>query len=172
GKASNVLIPGMGTNLAKTAKKMGVDPAEAILRLFEQKQHNIGAIMFYGSQKDLFNFLTSPMIAVSCDCGSTTSASTHPRYYGSWPKVLGRFVREKGLLTWEEAIRKMTGLPATTLGMNRRGFIAPGLIADITVFDPKTIIDKATYIKPKQYAIGVKYVFIDGKPSLVKGKVT
>ncbi len=172
GAPSKVLLPNLGTNLAEVAQKNGVQPAEALLNLFEQKKHNISAIMFYGAKKDLYRFLKSPMVAISCDCGSTTSSSTHPRYYGSWPKVLGRYVRKKHLLTWEQAIRKMTGLPATTSGMVRRGFLAEGMVADITVFDPKTIIDKATYKDPKQYAKGVKFVFVNGRPAIVKGKVT
>jgi N-acyl-D-aspartate/D-glutamate deacylase len=172
GAPSKILLPNLGTNLAEVAQKDGVQPAEALLNLFEQKKHNISAIMFYGAKKDLYRFLQSPMIAISCDCGSTTSSSTHPRYYGSWSKVLGRYVREKHLLTWEQAIRKMTGLPATTSGMVRRGFLAEGMIADITVFDPKTIIDKATYKDPKQYAKGVKYVFVNGHSAIVNRKVT
>ncbi len=172
GGAENVLLPNLQTTLAEVAENMEVPPAEAALRLFEREEHNLNAILFYGFRGDLVRLLQNPMVAVSCDCGATAARSTHPRYYGSWPKVLGQFVRERRLLTWELAIQKMTGLPATMLGMVRRGFIAEGMVADLTVFDPKTVIDRATYQNPKQYAKGIKHVFVRGRPALRRGTVT
>src|SRR5699024_6540571 len=106
------------------------------------------AILRFGAEEDLVNFLQNPTTAVACDCGASKTAY-HPRYFGTFPRVLGNYVREQGVLTWENAVRKMTGLPATMIGMVDRGFLAPGMVADITVFDPNTIIDHATFEQPE-----------------------
>ena len=96
----------------------------------------------------------------------------HPRNYGTFARVLGRYVRERKVLTLEEAVRKMTSLAATRAGLFDRGVLRTGLAADITVFNPDTIIDRADFLKPHQYAEGVVHVFVNGKPVLLDGKVT
>jgi N-acyl-D-amino-acid deacylase len=116
--------------------------------------------------------LQYPDAAVACDCGATTSTRTHPRNYGTYPRVLGRYVRERGVLTWEDAIRKMTGLPASIVGMVERGFLVAGMVADITVFDPETVIDHATYEDPARLSDGIRHVLVDGRLALRDGAVT
>ena len=96
----------------------------------------------------------------------------HPRAFGTFPRVLGRYVREQHVLTWEDAIRKMTALPANTIGMVDRGFVAPGMAADVTVFDPATVIDRATYEDPGQLSEGIRLVLVNGRVALRDGKVT
>jgi len=96
----------------------------------------------------------------------------HPRCFGAFPRFLGRYVREKKLIFWEEAIRRITGLPAKKLGLTRRGFIKQGYLADITIFDPKTIIDRATYDNPYQYPKGIEWVLVNGEVVVRKSKHT
>ncbi|MFD4669655.1 amidohydrolase family protein [Lentzea sp. NPDC058450] len=150
----------------------GVTIGEAIMRILAAHNGWVLAVMHIGSEDDLSRFLTDPFIAFSSDGGVTESAETHPRHYGSYPRVLGRYVRERGLLTWEEAIRKMTGLPATMVGVVDRGFLAEGMAADVTVFDPRTISDRATFENPKQYSVGVRWVFVNGELALINGEPT
>src|SRR5207248_1474685 len=92
--------------------------------------------------------------------------------YGNFTRVLGHYVREEKLLPWEAAVRKLSGLPATNLGLDRRGFLKEGHFADLVVFDPRTIADKATYERPHQYAVGVRHVWVNGVPVLKDGEHT
>jgi N-acyl-D-amino-acid deacylase len=116
--------------------------------------------------------LQYPATAVACDCGATTETRTHPRMYGTFPRVLGHYVRERHVLSWEDAIRKMTSLPANIVGLVDRGYLEPGMAADITIFDPRTVIDHATYENPAQLSEGIRYVLVNGKVALRDGKVT
>lgn len=174
GVPENIAFPALGN--ATLSDLMlgygGVTIGEAVMRILEEHDGDISAVMQIGSESDLINFLQDPFVAISSDGGVTESAATHPRHYGTYPRVLGHYVRELGVLSWEEAIRKMTGLPATMLGMVDRGFIAEGMAADITVFDPNAIIDRATFSEPKQYAEGVRWVFVNGALALDDGEPT
>jgi N-acyl-D-aspartate/D-glutamate deacylase len=96
----------------------------------------------------------------------------HPRWYGTFPRVLGVYVREKKVLTLPDAIRKMTSLPASITGWSDRGLLRPGMAADITVFDPKTVSDKASFENPRQYPVGIPYVIVDGIVVINKGEHT
>src|SRR3954470_10551431 len=126
----------------------------------------------FGSEQDLVRILKYPAASIACDCGATLNTRQHPRAWGSFPRVLGRYVREQHVLTWEDAIRKMTALPANTIGMIDRGYIAPGMAADITVFDPNTVIDRATYEDPAQVSEGIRDVIVNGVVALRNGKPT
>ena len=106
--------------------------------------------------------LQDPSTSMACDCGASTATRVHPRFYGSFPRVLGRYVREQKIMSWEQAIRKSSWLPAATIGMSDRGLIALGMAADITVFDPNTIIDHATYENPALPSEGVRHVLVNG----------
>jgi N-acyl-D-amino-acid deacylase len=99
-------------------------------------------------------------------------ANPHPRAYGNFARVLGRYVRDERALTLEDAIRRLTSFPATTLGLRRRGSLAPGYFADVVVFDPATIEDHATFAQPHQYATGVRHVFVNGTRVLADGEHT
>jgi dihydroorotase/N-acyl-D-amino-acid deacylase len=104
--------------------------------------------------------------------GPLSESKSHPRAWGTFPRILGKYVREEKLLTLEEAVRKMTSRPATRVGLSDRGILRPGMAADITVFDPATIRDVATFQDPNHYSEGVKYVFVNGKAVVAEGKIT
>ena len=144
---------------------------ETTMQILET-EGSLRTIYSFGHEDDYANFLQHPLIAVASDGGATTSDSVHPRRYGSQPRTLGKFVREEGLISWEEAILKMTSLPASMIGLSDRGYIAEGMVADITIFDPDSIIDNATFDDPKQYADGVEHVFVNGQLALTNGELT
>jgi N-acyl-D-amino-acid deacylase len=99
-------------------------------------------------------------------------SNPHPRAYGNFARVLGKYVREGKIIPIKEAIRRLSGLPATNLGLDHRGFLKEGMFADVVVFDPATITDRATFEKPHQYAVGVKHVFVNGVQVLNDGEHT
>ena len=123
-------------------------------------------------EKDVERIMKHPLTMIGSDGRLTEPGSghPHPRWYGAFPRVLGHYVREKGVLTLEEAIRKMTSLPAMRVGLKQRGQIKPGHYADLVIFDPKKIIDKATFTDPHQYPEGIHYVLINGIAAIAKGK--
>jgi len=170
GGAEGVYLPAVKRELVDIAREMNVSAGEAVLRILEQR--NETGIMRFGSEADLVKILQYPATSMACDCGATLNTRQHPRAWGSFPRVLGRYVREQHVLTWEDAIRKMTALPANTIGMADRGYLAPGMAADITVFDPNTIVDHATYEEPARLSEGVRYVFVNGVVALRGGAAT
>jgi N-acyl-D-amino-acid deacylase len=104
--------------------------------------------------------------------GPLSKSKAHPRAFGTFPRVLGYYVREEHTMRLEEAVRKMTSLAASRTGLQDRGILRPGMFADVTVFDPKTIKDTATFNDPLHYSIGVKYVFVNGRPVIWDGAIT
>ena len=104
--------------------------------------------------------------------GPYKNALPHPRFYGTYPRILGRYVREEGLLTWEEAIRKLSGLPAEILGLEERGTLAEGHFADLAIFDPEEIRGVATFEDPFHYSVGMRYVLVNGTPVVDEGEYT
>lgn len=167
---SSVYLPETRRFLTDLMREMKVSAGEAVMRLIEQGDPTmIGA---FGIESDLQKILQYPDTSVACDCGATAETSIHPRFYGSFPRILGRYVREEKILTWENAVRKMTALPAATIGMIDRGYLAPGMAADVTVFDPRTVIDRATYENPAAGSEGIKHVFVNGVHALRDGMVT
>jgi N-acyl-D-amino-acid deacylase len=170
GGASGVSLPALKRELVDIAREQQVSPGEAVVRILEQR--NETGIMRFGLEEDLVRILKYPAASIACDCGATLNTRQHPRAWGSFPRVLGRYVREQHVLTWEDAIRKMTALPANTIGMIDRGFIAPGMAADVTVFDPNTVVDRATYEDPAQLSEGIRDVIVNGVVALRNGKPT
>ena len=120
---------------------------------------------FAMDKEDVENIMKHPQTMIASDgrLVKPGDGHPHPRWYGTFPRVLGHYVREKNTLSLSEAIYKMTLLPAKTIGLNDRGLIKEGMIADITIFNPETIIDKATFDKPHQYSVGIHYVLVNGK---------
>ena len=104
--------------------------------------------------------------------GPLSQSKSHPRGWGSFPRILGKYVREEHLLTLEEAVRKMTAQPATRVHLNDRGILRPGMAADVTVFDPATIADKGTFKDPNHYSIGIRHVIVNGQAVVRDGKIT
>jgi N-acyl-D-aspartate/D-glutamate deacylase len=171
GGPQGVYATGHKKELADAMKEFGTSsPGEALVRLLEQSDG--GAILRFGVESDLVAILKHPNASVACDCGAVDGAATHPRYYGTFPRVLGRYVREQQALSWEEAIRKMTGLPAATVGLVNRGLLAPGMAADIAILDPDTIIDHATFEQPTAMPAGVRHVLVNGRVALRDGAAT
>src|SRR5262245_22372339 len=168
--AEGVFLPATKQQLADVMREMNVSAGEAVVRLLEAG--NVPAILRFGSEADLVKILKHPTTSIACDCGASTETRQHPRAFGSFPRVLGRYVREEKVLTWEDAIRKMTALPANTIGMVDRGFLAPGMAADVTVFDPNSVIDHATYEDAGQLSEGIRHVIVNGHLALRDGKVT
>jgi hypothetical protein len=171
GGPESIYLPRTQQELTAVMKEMNAGAGETILRILE-RGNDPGAIIHFGIEEDLIKILQHPSTSMACDCGATTQTRMHPRFYGSFPRVLGRYVREQKIMSWEQAIRKSTWLPASTIGMSDRGLIALGMAADIVVFDPNTIIDRATYDDPALPSEGIKHVFVNGKLALKDGVAT
>jgi N-acyl-D-amino-acid deacylase len=130
------------------------------------------------SESDLRAAMESPFVSFCTDSGSRgadgplAGSKSHPRGWGSYPRILGHYVRNEKLLSLEKAIHKMTGKPAARVGLRDRGLIKEGMFADITIFDPAKVIDKATFESPNQYPAGIVYVLVNGKISVDQGRRT
>lgn len=166
-----------GKNLSQVMGDRGIEPtvenaAETVLRLLEKGQ--VRGIFHAISEPDLEAILVEPttMIASDGEVAIFGRASPHPRGYGTFARVLAVYVREKKMLTLEDAIRKMTSFPAQRVGLVDRGILRPGLKADVVVFDPARVRDRATYEKPHQYAEGVSVVLVNGAPVFENGAMT
>lgn len=157
-----------GKNMWDIALKMKLTPFDALTEILIDERVRTGAIFFSMSEDNLKRFLSLPYAMIGSDSsvrnfsGVTCRGKPHPRGFGSFPRVIGKYVREEGLLGLGEAIRKMTSLPALTFGLKQRGLIREGFFADITVFDYQKIIDKATFIEPFQRPDGIVHVFVNG----------
>ena len=175
--ASSIAVRGAQTRrLDEIAKSMNADPAEAALRLFEQNSKSPIAIFFSLSEEDMKVALVQPWVAFGSDSGAVVGemrrSGAHPRAYATFSKVLARYVREQKLLTLEEAVRKMTSLPASRARFNDRGVLKGGMKADVVVFDPKTVRDVSTYEDPHHFSEGVSDVIVNGVPVLRDGAMT
>ena len=171
GGASGVFVGGQ-QELTDIMNDMDTDShGEAVISVLEESDN--GVILRFGSEEDLIEVMQHPSVSIACDCDAAQEGEpVHPRYWGTFPKVLGEYVREKGVLTLENAIYKMTALPAETIGMKDRGLLKPGMSADITVFDPETIIDHATFANPTARPDGIMYVILNGEFAYSDGSVT
>ena len=158
------------------AREMNTTPAEATLRLFEGSNASPIAIFFNLLESDLMTAMKQPWVAVGSDSGAVVGAArqqgAHPRAYGTFPRILGHYVRDEHLFTLEEAVRKMTSFAASRAGLKDRGTIAKGMRADVVVFDPKTIRDTSTYEDPHHFAEGISNVIVNGALVLHDGKMT
>ena len=166
----SIYLPQTRQKLTAVMSEMQVSAGEAVVRLVERE--NPRMIAWFGIEEDLVELLRHPTTSIACDCGAADRNVTHPRYLGTYPRVLGRYVRELKTLTWEDAIRKMSGLPAATIGMVDRGLIAVGMAADLTVFDPRTVIDRATFDEPALTSQGVRWVLVNGRVAVRDGAPT
>ncbi len=172
------LKPLQGKSLSEIAKLRGKEPAEVLLDLLVEDESPIGTAYFITAEENIRKIVPLPWVSFGSDEASQApegiflKSVPHPRAYGCFARVLGKYVREEKLLTLEEAIRKMSHLPATNLGLDHRGLLADGYFADAIVFDPATIADRATHDKPHQYAVGMKHVFVNGVQVLKDGEHT
>jgi N-acyl-D-aspartate/D-glutamate deacylase len=170
GGAAGVYLTDTKRELTAVMSDEHVPAGEAVVRLLERS--NPGIIARFGSEADLVKILQHPTTSIACDCGANVGESAHPRYFGTFPRVLGRYVREQKALTWEDAVRKMTGLPAATVGLVDRGLLAPGMAADVAVFNPATVIDHATFEEPMRPSEGIRFVVLNGRLVLRDGQPT
>jgi N-acyl-D-amino-acid deacylase len=175
---SEKLKPLIGKTLAEVAKKRGKDPIDALMDLIAEDESRIGTLYFIMSENNVKKELAKPWISFGSDEASQApegvflKSNPHPRAYGNFARVLGKYVRDEKVIPMKEAIRRLSGLPATNLGLDHRGFLTEGMFADVVVFNPATIADRATYEKPHQYAVGVKHVFVNGVQVLKDGEHT
>jgi N-acyl-D-amino-acid deacylase len=158
-----------GLTLAELARRRGETPAEAMLNLLAEARAQVSMIIFTMSEANVARGLAHPHVMIGSDSLGLSSGpgphpgKPHPRMYGTFPRVLGQYVREERLLSWETAINKMTGMPAAKLGLSERGLIQPRYFADLAIFDPATVKDEATYKDPHRYPSGIPYVIVNGQ---------
>ena len=170
GGPGSVFLPELKQDLTGVMRELQVPAGEAVVRLLERGSP--GIIARFGIEADLVTLLQYPASSVACDCGAIVGDAAHPRYYGTFPRVLGRYVREQQVLTWEDAVRKMTGLPAATVGLVDRGLLAAGMAADVVVFNPVTVVDHATFEAPTLPSEGIRAVVVNGQLALREGRPT
>ncbi|MEK7409030.1 MAG: amidohydrolase family protein, partial [Acidobacteriota bacterium] len=167
-----------GRRMSDVIRALGKDPIDVLFELLDANGGSVPTVYFHHSEEDMRHALGQPFVSIGSDGsavaidGPLARGNPHPRYYGAFPRLLGRYVRDEKVLTLEEAVRKMTSANAAKIGLYDRGLLRPGQWADITVFDAARIIDHATYEKPHQYATGVEYVFVNGTAVLEKGRHT
>ena len=181
----NVMISGVGSEedrrfegerLDDVAKALQLEPYAATLALLQRSKGNVGMVGFAMSEENLERILAHPLGMVCSDGGAyatdgpTHRGHPHPRGLGTFPRVLGRYVRERKALTLPQAIQKMSSLPASRIGVRDRGRLARGARADVVIFDPATIEDKATFAEPFQYPVGLKAVLVNGAVELLDGQ--
>jgi N-acyl-D-amino-acid deacylase len=172
------LRPLIGRSLRDVALERNVDEFDALVDLVREDRSRVQVAYFSMSEIDTVKALARPWVAIGSDGasqapeGAFLRSATHPRAYGNFARLLGKYVREDKVIPLEEAVRRLTGLPASFLGLDRRGLLREGMYADIAVFDPATIADTATYEKPHSYAVGMKHVFVNGTQVLADGEHT
>jgi N-acyl-D-amino-acid deacylase len=165
-----------GKRMSDVIKEFGGDPIDVLFKVLIDNKGSVPTVYFHHSEEDMKYALRQPFVSIGSDgtavnvTGPLAEGHPHPRYYGTFPRILGRYVRDEKVITMEEAIRKMTSANTAKIHIYDRGLLRPGQWADVTVFDPNTIIDNATFEKPHQFATGVEYVVVNGTVVLDKGQ--
>lgn len=163
-----------GHTIAQLAETWQLEPAEVVLQLFEKFGNALQVAMFYRTEHDMMEFLRHPSAVIGSDGiamrHEALTERPHPRFYGTFPRVLGRYVREKGLIGLEEAVRKMSGEPADRCGMSGRGYIKVGQAADLVLFSPSLVCDEATFEAPNRLPLGIAKVYVNGQPVVDGGR--
>ena len=187
GSPENVLLVGFktdslkkytGKTLAEMAKIRGKSPEDAAIDLVIEDDSRVETIYFLMSEENIKKKIALPWVSFGSDEGSLApegvflKSNPHPRAYGNFARLLGKYVRDEGVISLQEAVRRLTSFPAGNLGIKKRGWLKPGYFADVVVFDPATIQDHATYEKPHQYATGMKDVFVNGQQVIKDGEHT
>ncbi len=168
----------IGKNIGEVARLRGKDPIETIMDLIVEDRSRVDTVYFMMSEENVKKQIKLPWVSFGSDAasmaaeGAFLNSSTHPRAYGNFARLLGKYVRDEKVIPLEEAIRRLAALPASNLGLAQRGLLKEGYFADVVIFDPKTIADTATFEKPHQYALGMKHVFVNGVQVLKDGEHT
>jgi len=167
-----------GKRISEIAEEQKKDPLDAVFDLLLADHGQTSAIYFMMSEADMNAAMRAPFVSFCTDSGARATdgplagSKSHPRGWGSYPRILGRYVRDQKLLSLEAAIHKMTGAPAARVGIRDRGLLKPDLFADITIFDPARVMDRATFEMPNQYPEGIQYVLVNGQIAVDKGQRT
>lgn len=167
-----------GMTLEEIGRSMNKDPKDAAMDIAIADRGNSSVVISIMEEKDVRSAVSDPMVAFGSDSsaqaedGPLSKTKAHPRAFGTFPRVIAEYVKKEHTMRLEEAVRKMTSLAASRVGMMDRGILRPGMLADIVVFDPKTIEDVATYSDPLHYSVGVKFVFVNGRPVVWDGSIT
>jgi N-acyl-D-amino-acid deacylase len=170
--------PFQGKRMSDVIEAIGKPPVEVLFELLIENGGSVPTVFFHHSEEDMRFALAQPFVSIGSDGrairvdGPLAAGHPHPRWYGTFPRVLGRYVREAPVLRLEDAVRKMTSANAAKIHAFERGLLRPGLAADVTIFDPQRIIDHATFEQPHQYATGVEYVIVNGALVLDRGRHT
>lgn len=187
GSPENVILVGFkndslkqytGKSLAEVAKVMGKDPEDTAIDLVIEDGSRVGTVYFLMSEENVKKQIRLPYMSFGSDAGAPApdgvflKSNPHPRAYGNFARLLGKYVREEKVISLEEAIKKLTSLPAQNLKIKNRGLLQEGYFADIVIFNPQEIDDKATFAQPHQYAVGVEHVFVNGVQVLKNGEHT
>jgi N-acyl-D-amino-acid deacylase len=163
----------VGKSIAEIAKSESRSPYDVIFDLVVEEERGCLINLFMMDEQDIIRIMKNPWTMIGSDgIPGFGVKKVHPRMTGTFPRVLGRYVREQGILPLEEAIRKMTSLPAQTFGIRNKGLLKEGFDADVVIFDPATILDRATYEEPNQGPLGIPYVLVNGEIAAENGKVT
>jgi len=158
-----------GKNIGEISELKALDPADCTMDLLLEQDGKVSMVLFHMAETDVEQVLSWERSLIASDSLHDQARKPHPRLYGTFPHVLAKYVRERKLLTLEEAIRKMTSFPARRFGLGKRGLIAPGYAADLVVFDPDGISDKATYEDPKRFPEGISHVMVNGTQAIASG---
>jgi N-acyl-D-amino-acid deacylase len=175
---SEPLKPLTGMTLAQVATLRQKDPVDVIMDLVLEDESRVGTVYFMMAEENIWKQLRLPWVSLGSDAASMAPeppfnrSSAHPRAYGNFARLFAKYVREERIIPLEDAVRRVSGLPATNLELESRGFIRQGMFADVVVFDPEKIADLATFEKPHQYSVGVKHVFVNGVQVLKDGEHT
>lgn len=160
----------VGKRIPEIAREWNVDNYQAMVRLLLEENHAVSMILHMMEEEDVQRLLVQPWLMHATD--GLMGGTPHPRTYGTYPRVLGHYARDLGLMGLEEAIRKMTSLPAWRCGLRDRGVLRPGAFADITVFNPTSVLDRSTYANPTQFPEGIEHVFVNGAHAVRDGVET
>ncbi len=175
---NEALKPLTGKTLAEVAAMRGTGPEETAMDLVIEDDSRVGCVYFTMSEENVAKKVAQPWVSFGSDAGSIAPegvflrSNPHPRAYGTFARLLGKYVRQEGVISLEEAVRRLTALPASNLNIQRRGSLMPGFFADVVVFDPNAITDHATFAEPHQYSTGVVHVFVNGAQVLKDGEHT
>jgi N-acyl-D-amino-acid deacylase len=162
----------MGRSIGDIAKSENRNPYDVIFDLLMKEQYNVIALYAVMGEDDMVEIMKAPHTMIGSDgFPGFGDEKIHPRQLGTFPRVLGRYVRENQVMTLEEAVRRMTSLPARTFGLRRKGVLKKGFDADLVVFDPETIIDGATYKDPYQAPQGISHVMVNGQVVVENGRI-
>jgi N-acyl-D-aspartate/D-glutamate deacylase len=170
--------PFQGKRMSELFAARGGDPVDVLFDLLIEEQGSVPTVFFHHSEQDMQVVLKQPWTSIGSDGaavspdGPTGRSHPHPRYYGTFPRVLGRYVRELHVLTLPDAVRKMTSLNADKIGLKDRGRLREGMAADVTIFDADRVMDRATFENPHQYPVGIEYVIVNGAVTVDRGQHT